>query len=49
MPTDSKANRVVSSGDSASGRDSQGSTLVPMLIAGLILVVIGAVVVMAFV
>lgn len=40
---------VVLSGDDASGRDSQGSSLVPMLIAGLILVTIGAVVVMAFV
>lgn len=41
--------RVVLSGDSASGRDSQGSSLVPMLIAGLVLVTIGAIVVMAFV
>ncbi len=40
---------VVLSGDAASGRDSQGSSLVPMLIAGLIFVTIGAVAVMAFV
>jgi hypothetical protein len=49
MPMESKAKRIVSTGDSVSGRDSDGSTLVPMLIAGLILVVVGAVVVMAFV
>jgi len=41
--------RVILSGDSASGRDSQGSSLVPMLVAGLVLVTIGAIVVMAFV
>ena len=41
--------RVEVSGDDASGRDSQGSTLVPMLIAGLVLVTLGAVVVMMFV
>lgn len=40
---------VVISGDNASGRDTQGSSLVPMLVAGLILVAVGAVVVMAFV
>lgn len=41
--------RVELSGDNASGRDSHGSTLVAMLIVGLVLVVAGAVVVMAFV
>lgn len=41
--------RVELSGDDASGRDSHGSTLVPMLIAGLIAVVAGAVVIMMFV
>lgn len=41
--------RMTLSGDSASGRDSQGSSLVPMLISGLVLVTIGAIVVMAFV
>ena len=37
------------SADKASGRDADGSTLLPMLIAGLVLIVIGAVVVMMFV
>lgn len=41
--------RVELSGDDASGRDPHGSTLVTMLIVGLLLVVAGAVVVMAFV
>lgn len=41
--------RIEVSGDEASGRDSQGSSLVPMLIAGIILVIIGAIGVMAFV
>lgn len=41
--------RVEISGDEASGRDSQGSSLVPMLIAGIILVTLGAVVIMMFV
>lgn len=40
---------VVLSGDDASGRDSQGSSLMPMLVAGLVLVAIGALVIMAFV
>lgn len=40
---------VVSSGDHASGKSAEGSTLVPMLVAGLVLVVIGAIIVMAFV
>lgn len=40
---------VVLSGEDASGRDAQGSSLMPMLVAGLVLVAIGAVVVMAFV
>ncbi|MBN9070337.1 MAG: hypothetical protein J0H34_01820 [Rhizobiales bacterium] len=37
------------SGDKASGRDTGGSSLLPMLAAGLVLVVIGAIAVMAFV
>lgn len=41
--------RVELSGDEASGRDSHGSSLVPMLAAGLVLVVIGAIIIMAFV
>lgn len=41
--------RVELTSDNASGRDSQGSTLMPMLVAGLVLVVVGAIVVMAFV
>lgn len=36
-------------GDKASGADVSASTLLPMLIAGLILIVVGAVIVMAFV
>ena len=42
--------RVVSiSGDQSSGGDSKGSTLTPMLIAGLILVILGGIGVMIFV
>jgi len=41
--------RTVLSGDSASGRDSQGSSLLPMLVAGLVLILVGAIVVMTFV
>lgn len=44
-----KQERTILSADSASGRDSQGSSLVPMLVAGLVLILIGAVVVMTFV
>lgn len=40
---------VVLSSDEVSGRDSKGSSLVPMLVAGLVLIAIGAVVVMMFV
>ena len=40
---------VVLSSDDASARDSGGSSLVPMLVAGLVLVAVGAIVVMAFV
>ncbi|WP_374832978.1 hypothetical protein [Paenochrobactrum pullorum] len=39
---------VTITGDEASGGD-QGSTLIPMLIGGLILVIIGGIVVMMFV
>ena len=35
--------------DQSSGGDSRGSTLLPMLIAGLILIVAGAIAVMVFV
>ncbi|MET3660827.1 hypothetical protein [Aquamicrobium ahrensii] len=41
--------RVELSADHASGKDSDGSTLVPMLVAGLVLIVIGALAVMIFV
>ncbi|MBV2144698.1 hypothetical protein KUG47_14450 [Falsochrobactrum sp. TDYN1] len=42
--------RAVSiSGDQSSGGDSKGSTLAPMLIAGLILVILGGIGVMMFV
>lgn len=37
------------SGDQSSGGDSQGSTLRPMLIAGLIFVILGGIVIMIFV
>lgn len=40
--------QVSITGDQASGGD-QGSTLIPMLIGGLILVIIGGIVVMMFV
>ncbi|MEW9806636.1 hypothetical protein [Mesorhizobium marinum] len=40
---------VILSGDQASGRDSHGSSLVPMLVAGLLLIAVGSVVVMTFV
>ena len=41
--------RVIVSGDEASGRDSHGSSLLPMLVAGLVLITISAAVLMAFV
>ena len=41
--------RVELSENQASGSDANSSTLLPMLIAGMILIVIGAVVVMTFV
>jgi len=40
---------VITSGDEASGKDPQGSSLLAMLIAGLVLVTVGAIVVMVFV
>lgn len=48
MAPDSRK-RVEISADNASGRDDRGSTLVPMLVAGLALVIIGAGVIMQFV
>lgn len=42
-------NPIVISGDEASGRDSHGSSLLPMLVAGLVAVTLGAIAVMAFV
>jgi len=41
--------RVEVSGDQASGRDTEGSSLLPMLTVGLDLIVIGAMVIMVFV
>ena len=41
--------RVELSGEQASGKDDGGSTLMPMLIAGLVLIVVGALGVMIFV
>lgn len=49
MATNRSNKPVVLSGDEASGRDSQGSSLMPMLVAGLVLVTLGAVVIMMFV
>lgn len=40
---------IVMSSEAASARDEKASSLVPMLIAGLVLVTIGGIVVMAFV
>jgi hypothetical protein len=44
-----KRDHLVFSGENASGRDIGGSSLIPMLIAGLVLITVGAVAVMAFV
>ena len=44
-----KRGPVILSGQDASGRDGEGSSLVPMLIVGLVLVTIGALAIMAFV
>lgn len=41
--------RVIMSSEAASARDEKASSLIPMLIAGLVLVVIGGVAVMIFV
>lgn len=46
---DDNQRRVEVTSDNASGRDTGGSTLLPMLIAGLILIVIGATVIVLFV
>jgi hypothetical protein len=40
---------IVTSSEAASARDEKASSLIPMLVAGLVLVVIGGIVVMAFV
>lgn len=44
-----RPDRIELSGDAASGRDSHGSSLIPMLVAGLVLIAVGAIVVMMFV
>ncbi len=49
MPTDKPEKRVEISSEGASGRDSNSSSVMPMLIAGLILIVVGAIGVMMFV
>lgn len=49
MSTGRSSKPVVLTGDEASGRDPRGSSLMPMLVAGLVLVTVGAVVIMAFV
>jgi hypothetical protein len=40
---------VILSSEAASGRDSAASSLMPMLIAGLVLIIVGAIMVMEFV
>lgn len=46
----SEKRRIVDlSGEAVSGRDLQGSSLLAMLVGGLVLVAIGAIVVMMFV
>jgi len=45
----SRKDRITLTGEAASGRDMVSSSLLPMLVAGLVLIVIGAVMVMAFV
>ncbi|EEZ34103.1 MULTISPECIES: hypothetical protein [unclassified Brucella] len=47
--TPSPKKAVTLSGDQSSGGDSAGSTLTPMLIVGLVLVIIGGIAVMMFV
>lgn len=50
--TDDKRPRVSSvviDGDRSSGGDSKGSSLTPMLIGGLVLVILGGIIVMMFV
>lgn len=49
MATDKPDKRVEISSEGASGRDPNSSSLMPMLIAGLILIVVGAIGVMMFV
>jgi hypothetical protein len=49
MPSNASHKPVVITGDEASGRDSKGSSLIPMLVAGLIAVTVGAILVMTFV
>lgn len=41
--------RLVFSSDQVSGRDSNGSSLMPMLVAGLVLIAIGYAAIMIFV
>ena len=47
--SDGERQRVVFSSGDVSGRDSQGSSLVPMLAAGLVLITVGAIMIMTFV
>ncbi|MFC5387506.1 hypothetical protein ACFPLB_16220 [Aquamicrobium segne] len=47
--SDSDHRHIELSGEQASGQDAQGSTLMPMLIVGLVLIVIGAITIMIFV
>ncbi len=49
MDTKQVQKTLVFSGDQVSGRDSNGSSLVPMLVVGLVLISIGCAAVMIFV
>ena len=44
-----QSRRLVYSSDQVSGRDSNGSSLMPMLVAGLVLIAIGYAAIMIFV
>lgn len=49
MDTKPTEKSLVFSGDQVSGRDTNGSSLIPMLVAGLVLVSLGYAAVMIFV
>lgn len=49
MNSNGKREHLVFSGENVSGRDLNGSSLMPMLVVGLVLIVLGAMAVMLFV